>query len=828
MLRLAFAQLRRDLYAGELGVAALALVVAVASVTTVSCFVERVRGAIELQAATLLAADLAIESSYALPPAIAREARAREIRTAETVSFRSVVLRGERMQLVEVKAVGDGYPLRGHLEIASVPFGPPTLVNGGPKPGTLWVDAELPQVLGLELGEALELGSASIPATRILSFEPDRGGQLFHIAPRVMMPLADVAQTGLLGAGSRVSNRLLLAGDGEKLRDFQRWATQRLGDRARFITVREARVELREAIGRAEQFLALAALSSVILGGVAIAACARRFAARHLDSAAIMRCLGATQGLIVRVFALELAVVGSVASLLGAGLGYLAQRVLVRVLASFTPGELPPAPLWPLGNGVLTGLVTLLGFALPPLLGLRHVPPARVLRRDLGRLGPPGLGLYGSATLVIVALAPWRAGERAVTLYVLLGAAATLLLLAGAAWCLVRLLARLRGRVGVAWRFGLANIARRAGGSVVQVVALGLGIMVMLVLTLVQRELLADWRASLAPEAPNQFVVNIQSHDRRAFVAFLRSQGLAAPKLYPMVRGRLVAINERPIRRRDYPDAEARRLAERDFNLSWAAHPKSDNRVVAGEWWWDPEQRLAAQFSVEVEVAERLGIKLGDRLSFQIAEHRASGRVSSLRTVEWDSFTVNFFVLTPPGMLERYATTYITSFYVGDRQRSLLTALVRRFPSVTVVDVAALMDNVRGIMDRASLAMRAVFVFTLFAGVVVLIATLHASRDERLAETAILKTLGASDRRVLQGLCAEFFSLGLVAGLLAAAAALAVNFVLAVAVFETEFHFNPWLIPIGVVAGSLSVAGVGVLTSLAGLRRSPATTLRRA
>jgi putative ABC transport system permease protein len=826
LLKLAFAQLRRDFYAGELALAALAAMVAVASVTTVTCFIERVRGAIDLQAATLLAADLAIESSYPLTPSIEREARVRGITTTGTVSFRSVVLHGETMQLVAVKAVGDGYPLRGHLQIADEPFGKGRVVSSGPRPGTLWVDPELPQILGLKLGEALELGRVRLEAARILSFEPDRGGQLFQVAPRVMTHRNDVARTGLIGPGSRATYRLLLAGDTETLRRFRAWAEEQLGDRARFITVREARVELRAAIERAEQFLALAALTSVILAGVAIAACARRFADRHLDSAAIMRCLGATQGLVVRVFALELAAMGTAASLIGAGLGYLAQHLLVSILASFAPGELPAAPLLPLLSGTLTGLITLLGFALPPLLGLRHVPPARVLRRDLGRLGPPGLGLYASAVLAIVALAPWRAGERWVTLYVLLGAAGTVVLLAGAAWLLVKLLARLRGRVGIAWRFGLANIARRAGGSVVQVVALGLGIMMMLVVTLVQRELLAEWRASLAPQAPNHFIVNIQPHERRDLVAFLQSRGFDPPKLYPMVRGRLVAINGRPLRPRDYEDPEARRLAERDFNLSWAAVPKSDNRVAAGEWW-GPSAHGEAQFSVEIEMAERLGIKLGDRLSYQIAEHRVSGRVSSLRTVEWDSFTVNFFVVAPPGLLERYPTTYITSFYLSDEERFMLTDLVRRFPSVTVVDVAALMDNVRGIMDRASLSMQAVFVFSIIAGLVVLIATLHASRDERLAETALLKTLGASNWRILQGLAAEFLSLGLLAGLLAASAALLVGFVLAVMVFDIDYRFNPWLIPIGVLIGSLSVTAVGMLTMLSSLRESPAATLRR-
>ncbi|MGH8584494.1 MAG: ABC transporter permease, partial [Gammaproteobacteria bacterium] len=824
-LKLGLAQLRRDWRAGELRLVAAALLLAVGSVSTVAFFVDRVRNAMERQASGLLAADIAIESSYPVAPEIEQRALALGLATAHTLGFRSVVMKRERMQLVEVKAVDDSYPLRGALEATDTPFGAAFKVRAGPRPGTLWADSQLMQFLDLERGDELELGALRLTTDRVLVIEPDRGGQLFQIAPRLLINLCDIPASGLVTPGSRVTYRLLVAGEPPRVAELRAWVEQTAGGKVRIIGIKDARRELRSAFERAEQFLALAALISVILAGLAIASSARRFTQRHLDNAAMMRCLGASQGLILGVFLCELAAVGLAVSLFGASLGLLGQHALGLLLADLIPRDLPPPSLQPLVTGTLAGITALLGFALPPLIALKRVPPSRVLRHERDT-APRSSGLmYISAVLAIVLLAPWGVGEKRVTLYVLAGTAATLAVLTGAAWLMVKALGRLRERVGVAWRFGLANIARRSRDSVLQVATIGLGIMVMLLLHIVKDDLMRDWRGSLAPQAPNHFIVNIQPQETTAFKDYLRQHRLNAVRLYPMVRGRLIRINARAVRAERYRDPETRRLAERDFNLSWAEQPKPDNRIVEGRWWGP--RRTAGQFSVEQGIAESLGIRLGDRLTFQIAERSVSGEVTSLRSVDWESFTVNFFVVSPPELLAGSAPTYITSFFIGDREKSLLAPLVRRFPSITVVDVAALMDNVRTIMDRAVLAVEMVSLFTLAAGVLVLIASIHASRDARRTEGALLRALGAKQVTIVKGNAAEFLCLGLLAGLLAALGAIAVGFVLAHSVFDVDYGLSPALIPLGIALGGAGVVIVGVWGTAGALRHPPIEVLRR-
>lgn len=825
-LKLSLRALRRDWRAGELRVVATALMIAVASVAAVGFFTDRIQLVMERKSGELLGADAVLVSPEPVRQILVREARRQGLQTAITLSFRSVVLAGDETALTEVKAVSPNYPLRGTLQISERPFGVARDTRTIPEAGSVWIDERLLQVLGLAVGEHLTLGVSELVVTKVLAYEPDRGGDLFTIAPRLLMNLADVPATELVQLGSRVKYRLLIAGAPAAVAAYQSWVNSRLTPVEQLQGVRDARPELRTALERAQRFLSLAALVSVILAGVGIAIAARRFAARHWDSVAIMRCVGATQATVLRYFVVELVWLALLAGSVGVLAGYGAQEGLSRILGSLATEGTLPLPSWrPLVPAMATGFITLLGFGLPPLLRLRDVSPLRVLRRDISPLPQRNVVLYSPALAAVTALLFWQAGDSQLAFYLLAGMLGASLGLGLSAWGLIKSLALLRSRVGVAWRFGLANIARRRAGSAIQVVALGLGIMVLLVLSLVRNDLLASWQATLPDNAPNHFLINIQTDEVSALHEFFATRGLKETQLFPMVRGRLLAINGRSVHPDDYDNPRAQRLVEREFNLSWAAQLQDDNRIATGRWW-RAEDHGQPRVSVEQGLAERLGIGLHDTLRFRIAGQLLEARVTSLRSVEWDSFRANFFILFPPRVIEDYPATWITSFYLSKPQKPLLIDLVHAFPSVTVLDVEALLSKVREIMDRVVMAVEYVFLFTLLAGLVVLYAAIQATQDERIFESAILRTLGAHSGIIVKSLLAEFAVLGLLAGLLAALAATLLGYGLAEHVFELPYDPN-WLIwLLGSVLGMLGVGAAGLLGVRSVFKQPPLQSLR--
>ncbi|RKZ33762.1 MAG: ABC transporter permease [Gammaproteobacteria bacterium] len=639
------------------------------------------------------------------------------------------------------------------------------------------------------------------------------------------MNLADIPASRLVQPGSRVRYVLLLAGDPSTIDTYREAAEKRLNRSTHMHTVRDARPEFRSALHRAEQFLSLAALMSVLLAGGAVAMASRAFAERRMDGVALMRCFGASQALVMRTHLLAMLILGLLASLVGCLVGGGLQWLLANLLGSLFLDTLPAPGGAPIVAGIILGIVTLLGFGLPPLMQLRQVPPARVLRRELGPPPPAVWSVYGGALAAIALLVVWQANDTRLALYVLGGAALTLVVLGAGASFLVSALTRLRGRVGVSWRFGLANVARRPRSSIAQVVAFGLGIMALLLLTLVRTDLLEQWRRNLPSGAPNYFLINVQPDEAGALKQYLTGKGLPAAALYPMIRGRLIAINGDAVDPSVYSSPRAQRLAAREFNLSWAADLPSDNQIVAGQWWTN-EDEGGQMFSVEQGLAETLGIAMNDQLRFQIAGQDVAGRVASLRTVEWDSFRVNFFVVAPPGWLDDQPATYVTSFHLPAAHRKLLPDLAKRFPSVTILDVEALMTKVRQLMDQATRGIEIVFAFTLLAGVCVLYAALQSTLDERRRETAVLRTLGADRRRVARGLMAEFAVLGLMAGILAAFGATAVGHVIALRIFDMQLALNPWIWLYGVAGGTVGVTLAGALGLKPVLDRAPLRTLQ--
>ena len=823
-MKLALRLLAREWRAGELRLLFGALLVAVAAITTVSFFTNRVQIALNSQTNQLLAADLVLIADHPIAAQFAAQATRSGMRLAHTMAFPSMVVQGSRNQFVEVKAVSPGYPLRGDLSTSQALFGVATKLKQGPQAGKAWADARLMQLMGLNIGDQLEVGQARLTLSAVIEREPDRAGDFFNIAPRLMVNLDDVPSTQLIQPGSRVGYRLLLAGDEAAVAAFRTWAMPRLGRGERIEGIGDARPEIRNAMERAQRYLGLAALVSAILAAVAVALAGRQYLARHLDSCAVMRCLGAKQASLFRLYLLQFVVLGFVASLLGGLLGFGGQALLAEMLRGRIVSELPAPSLWPLLEGTAVGLLLLLAFVLPPLLHLIRVPPVRVMRRDLGPPQQRGVLAYAIGASLVAAVLVYRAGELKLGLYVLGGLVGVLIAGSAFAWMILQLLAGLRRYARGVWFYGLANVARRRATSLTQILGFALGLMALLLLTLVRNDLLASWQSALPADAPNRFLINIQPDQLPALRQLFQAQKLTTPNFYPMVRGRLAAINDRPLQAQDYAEERTRRLVEREFNLSWAGQPRADYRLTAGQWW--QASQAQDQFSVEEGLAKLLNIRLGDRLSYDIAGSRVEGRVTSLRKVQWDGMQVNFFVIGAPALLQAQPATYITSFHLPQGQETVLNQMLRQFPNFTVIDVAAIIQDVRTIMDRVSDAVSFVFLFTLLAGLVVLYAAVLATRHERLYEAAVMRTLGARTRQLALAQWIEFATLGTISGLLAASGASVSAWVLAEQVLHIPYTFNAWVWVIGVVGGAAGITAAGLMATRSVLRVPPLGVLR--
>lgn len=828
-IALALRLLARDWRAGELTLLAVAVVVAVAGVTTVGFFTDRVHQALSRQANQLLGADLVVSADRPLDAQFATEATRRGLQVTHMLRFPSMAAGNGQNVLAEIKAVTAGYPQRGELRITDALYGQDRRATSIPAPGTVWVDEKLYTRLQLKPGDAVEVGRSRLPVGAIITQEPDSAIGFINAGPRVMMNQADIAATGLVQVGSRIRYRVQVAGAPGVVDAYRAWVDARLQPGQRVESIQDARPEIRSALDRAEKFLNLAALLSVVLAAVAVALAARRFLQRHLDTCAVMRCHGASRGRVVRLYVMQFIALGCAASVVGCVVGLLAQHALALWLGSLVTVELPNAGAMPAVHGFVTGLALLLGFSLPPLLALGKVPPLRVLRRDIG--APGGMGWFGYVlgAVVIGGLIIWKAGELRLGLLVFGGFAAAMLVACLLAWGVIIAVSQLRS-TGVSWRFGIANLRRRRLASVLQVAALGVGVMALLTLTIIRGELLQLWQDSLPPDAPNRFVVNIQKDQIPALEKFFAAQRITMPELHPMVRARLTRINERPVSSADYADDRARRLADREFNLSWTTHMQRDNVLVAGSWWGESgknKPQRSDQFSMEDGIARTLGIKLGDVLTFDSAGSTFAAEVTSLRKVDWDSFNVNFFVVAPPGLLERLPVSYLTSFYLPPGHVELLNALVKEFPNFLLIDVAQVLGQVQAMIGQVSRAVQFVFLFTLLAGLVVLYAAIASTQDERLYQATIMRTLGASRVQLARANLAEFAVIGALAGLIAAAGANVLGYALASRIINVGYSFSLSVWVVGIACSIVGIAAAGYLGTRQVLRISPLRVLRQ-
>jgi putative ABC transport system permease protein len=825
-LALPLRMLGRDWKAGELRILAAALVIAVASVTSVAFFADRVRQALLREAHQLLGADVVLTADRPWRTELRDEIARRGLRLAETTTFVSMARLGEAAQLVGVKAVSDAYPLRGRLRTAPAPNEPDAPAEGVPRPGTVWLDERLAAALQAKIGDKVELGETELAVAAVLTLEPDRSVSFFNIAPRLMMHRDDVAKTKLVQTGSRVWYYLLAAGEREAVAGFEAWVGPRLGRGESMQSLANARPEIRAGIERAQKFIGLTALLAVILAAVAVSLATRRYTRRHLDGYAVMRCLGATQGQLTRLFAWEFVALGAAACAVGCLAGYLAQFVIAQFVAGMMVVALPQPSLLPAVQGFLTGMALLLGFALPPLLQLKNVPALRVIRRDVGPPRQSALAAYGVGAAAVAALLVWQAGDAKLGAIVLGGFAGALVVFALIGFGALHAAAALAPAAGPSWRYGLASLRRRARNNTVQILALSLGLTAILLLSFTRADLLATWRSKTPPDAPNRFIVGIQPEQREPLAALFAENRVPQPETYPMVRGRYVALNGNPVDAEGFKDRE-RRLVEREFNLSFMAELPAHNAVSAGRWF-DAGELAAGALSVEEGIARSLGWKLGDRLTWEVAGQSFTAPITNLRKLDWDSMRVNFFVITPPKLLDGFPASYVTSFHLPEAQGAFVNRLSQRFPNMTVVDTSAILRQVNAMMEQVIRAVQFVFLFALGAGVLVLYAALAATQDERVHEAAVMRALGASRAQVLAAQRAEFLALGLVAGVLASVGATAIGFAIAHQVFQFSYTVNHWVWLAGPALG-LACVSVNVWAGArAALRRSPIAALREA
>lgn len=833
---LAWRQLGRDFRAGELRLLVVAVTLAVAALTAVGFFADRLNNGLARDARQLLGGDAIIASDQPAPPDFTRKAREMGLTVATSATFPSMGRapddKGGASRLVGVKSVSANYPLRGKLRIGTGPGSAEQDVARGPAPGSVWTDAALLDALGLKVGDTLLLGDAALRIAQVIVIEPDRGANFTSFAPRVMLHDADLPATGLIQPASRVTYRLAVASpanNDEVVGAYTRWAEAQIKSQnlrgMRVESFASGRPEMRQTLDRAEKFLNLVALLAALLSAVAVGIAARDFAARHLDDCAMLRVLGQSQRSIALQYLVEFTLVGLAASAAGVALGFAVHYVFVMLLAGLVDAALPAATVWPGLFGVGVGFTLLMGFGLPPVLQLAQVPPLRVIRRDVGALKPASLAVLAAGAAGFVALLLAVSSDLKLGLIAVGGFAGAVAMFALLSWVAVTILRRAvpESRAPRWLVLATRQIAARPAFAVLQVSALSVGLLALVLLVLLRTDLIGSWRQATPPDAPDRFIINIQPEQAEPFRARLAAAGVRQYDWYPMIRGRLLAINGQPVSPDNLIDERAKRLVDREFNLSHAAALPPHNGLSAGRWTGAERSGL----SVEEGLAQTLGLKLGDTLRFDIAGQPAEGPITSLRRVDWGSMRVNFFVMFPSAQMADVPATYIAAFRAPPAA-GFDNALSREFPNITSIDVSASIGQVQRVLDQVIRAVEFLFGFTLAAGLVVLFAAVSATRESRAREFAVMRAMGASGKLLAQVQRAELLGVGALAGVLASLAAIAVGWALARYAFEFSWNASPMVPLAGGAAGALLALAAGWWGLREVLRRPVVETLRSA
>lgn len=788
--KLAWQQLFSQYKSGDLRVLVFALVLAVTSITAVNFFTNRIALHLNSEGGLLLGGDLVVLSDHALSSSYNALAKQYSLQTSTTVEFSSMAINGEKNQLAEVKALSKGFPLRGDLGVQFSLEKPAQSIQKIPNKGEVWIEPRLANAINVQLGDGLELGASRFKITGILAREPSRGGDMFSFAPRLMMNSADVAATELLQFGSRVKYQLLVAGEPKNVQQFSDNITPQLQRGERVQDVKNARPEIKSALDKAETFLGLSAMVSVVLSVVAMLLASAPFVARSLETAALLRCFGASKATIQNIMLQQAALLALIGGVLGCALGFLVQTILAYFAGRLFLESLPAPNYLPVLIGMVTSFAILFSIMWPHIQAIKNVPTMRILRSDV-EAKPSKIWMnYLPVALVIATLILWLAKTLQLAGAFLVGVFSICLLAGLLAYAMSNALFKISQKTSNnAVSLGLANLKRRLGLTVAQIIGFSLGVMVLMLLLMTKNDLMQSWQSSLPVDAPNRFIINIQPAQVPQVKDFIKNIGVQSPQVFAMIRGRLIAKNSQILTADSFENERSKRLVAREFNLSSATVMQADNKLLQGRWW-RADEAGAPLLSLEEDISKALDIKLGDKLTYDIAGSKITLTVSSIRKVEWDSMRANFFAVTPPNTLTTFPASYMTAFYLPKNQDNALNLLLQKFPNFTVIDVASLMNQVREIMQKMSLAIGFVFTFCIIAGLVVLYAALVATREARIKESAMLRVLGASRRQAALAMLTEFACIGAVAATVAIIVASSLAYYLSYFVLDIPYQFN--------------------------------------
>lgn len=832
--KLSWRLLKHELRRGELTIMAAAIVLSVTAVLSLALFTDRLQAGLSERSAEFLAADRVLSSRREVSEDWIARAQAEGLQTAQRVVFNSMAFAGEQLALVDVKAVSDGYPLRGELRVAEQPYAQDQVAQGLPAPGEAWVAAALFQELQLEIGDTIEIGDSAFSVEKVLTYEPDVGFSVFTDSPNVLINYSELAATGLIQPGSRVRFNILYAGEPAALATYEEWLTPQLNDDTHnWRSIEDGDSPLARSLQRAERFMLLASLLGVVLAATAVAVAAQRYCQRNYDVVAIFKTLGAQRAQIQKIFILHLLLLTSFSIAVGVALGWLIQSQVVDLVARYFDVNLPAAS----GRGYLlaigTGLVSAVMFTLYPLLRLVGIPPLRVLNRQL--TGTDRLRwLHWVASGGTIYLLLWLYSQQwllSTALFAGGAIAAVILLLVGRLF--IRASRQAGMQAGSAWRLAMAGLQRRAQANSVQMLSFSTAIMLLLLVLALRHELLADWQRQLPDDAPNYFLINVAEDDVDALKQRFAERNVAADDMYPIVPGRMTAVNGVPVvdeisKEERESDAEVqseqREGFGRELSLTWRDTLPPNNEIIAGEWWG---VNAEPQVSIESEVAERMRVGLGDELEFNIGGEVFSVPITSIREVNWGSLQPNFFMIFNTSTLEDFPASYISSFNLPEERKSELYELFKPFPQVSLIDLDAIMDQLREVIEQVSIAILFVLILVIVAGILVLLAQVQASLEEREKELVILRTLGAPAKLLSRAVTYEFVILGAISGLIATLAMEVSLYILQTQVFElgATFHWRFWLV--GPIAGAVIVGTMGRLACGRLIRRNTAQLIRR-